>query len=1086
MANNKLTFAIALNLLTENFKKGKNNVVNGFKSMQVKLLAFVSALGFGSIGLSNFVSKLISVAKETSRVTTALKNVSKGTAGYIANQKFLNKVAADYKIEINSLTGNFAKFTAAATTGGMALKDQQKIFKSVSKSIAAFSLSSDEANSVFLALSQMMSKGKIASQELRLQMGEKLPIAIQAMANAMGVSVAELDKMLSKGELMANEVLPKFADQLEKMTPKIDTDNLQASLTDLENAFGTLTDNLGVERKYKKIIDGVASIITAGANNIKGILQAIVLGIVFFSVNGITKISKRFKEALLERATGAEKLSNQLQSLEARRTLEFKKLEELRANYAYATGNARLKLQQQIAVQEGKFGKLVVEASKKELALEEAKQQKKLGLWKNFSRGSIGIINKLGATIKSLWNTFAPAIIITGLIAIFNYFKNINKEAKRLKNTFSDYKKEAENSTSTSEITQLQTLQGLYNDANKSIKEKKGYKDEIVKLLGVEIGKEQDLNDVIRERIKLLETQAKVEFYTQKKIEAEDQFKTASKKLDLGGLEEKEIESIMMGYFKYIDSGYKDTKSLSKATGDYSKYLKNRGQYYSKDTDELIKSIAPSYAIMNDSQKMLEELTSDIIQSTKKGTGGSGGGNKDSNLSQLQIKYAKALQELGIKLEEGIITQDDYNKSFDDLVQSSLIEAKLTNDGAVLKSNYFKVLKQQMANPLFDEQGAEIRKIQNDYNDELTKVTNLKKNGIITEEEQNKALIELKEKTINQIASMSDLTDAQKEFIKTLQGERDNIKNLTLPNTYKAEERDRSFDYKKSDLDIYSEELEIAKRNYATLKDLASENLQAFEAELTAAMGNVKSLEEAVKLAELTADVEALNKEIAHGSYDAAKSIMGGADGMISSIERINDAFSNPDASGWEQIMSIWSAMTSTIDSFLQIIDLIQRLSEVTEMLSTAQQAQTAIETSMVPQKIANTQTEAAAEVAASQIKTNAAMGETAAKSTAAYAKFPFVGVGLAAAAIAAMFALIPKFKDGGIVTGGATSGDKILARVNAGEMILNQGQQSNLFKMLNSQSSVSNQSLNIGGRVRGSDIYLALKNYMKSSGKRL
>ncbi|MGL5261194.1 MAG: tape measure protein, partial [Bacteroides sp.] len=118
--------------------------------------------------------------------------------------------------------------------------------------------------------------------------------------------------------------------------------------------------------------------------------------------------------------------------------------------------------------------------------------------------------------------------------------------------------------------------------------------------------------------------------------------------------------------------------------------------------------------------------------------------------------------------------------------------------------------------------------------------------------------------------------------------------------------------------------------------------------------------------------------------------------------------------------------------------------------------------------------------------KTEAAMGETAAKSTAAYAKFPFVGVGLAAAAIAAMFALIPKFKDGGIVAGGPTSGDKILARVNAGEMILNQGQQSNLWKMLNNKSSVSGQSVNIGGRVRGSDIYLSLKNYMKSSGKKL
>ena len=123
MANKKLSFAIAINLLTENFKKGKKSVINGFKSMQVKLTAFIAALGFGSIGISNFVSKLVSIAKETSRVTTALKNVSGGAAGYIANQKFLNKVASEYSIEINSLTGNFAKFTAAATTGGMAFEE---------------------------------------------------------------------------------------------------------------------------------------------------------------------------------------------------------------------------------------------------------------------------------------------------------------------------------------------------------------------------------------------------------------------------------------------------------------------------------------------------------------------------------------------------------------------------------------------------------------------------------------------------------------------------------------------------------------------------------------------------------------------------------------------------------------------------------------------------------------------------------------------------------------------------------------------------------------------------------------------------
>lgn len=117
-----------------------------------------------------------------------------------------------------------------------------------------------------------------------------------------------------------------------------------------------------------------------------------------------------------------------------------------------------------------------------------------------------------------------------------------------------------------------------------------------------------------------------------------------------------------------------------------------------------------------------------------------------------------------------------------------------------------------------------------------------------------------------------------------------------------------------------------------------------------------------------------------------------------------------------------------------------------------------------------------------------------AAKSTAAYAAIPFAGVGLAAAQIASMQALIaaaaiPKFAKGGIIGGGPTSGDKILARVNAGEMILNQGQQSNLFNAINSGrlGSSSSTGVTIGfDKVRGSDIYLSLKNYMKSTGKKL
>ena len=73
MAGN-LSFSIAINLLTENFKKGTNSVKGGLRAMQMQVLTFAAALGASGIGLSNFVSQLIAVARETSRVTTALKN----------------------------------------------------------------------------------------------------------------------------------------------------------------------------------------------------------------------------------------------------------------------------------------------------------------------------------------------------------------------------------------------------------------------------------------------------------------------------------------------------------------------------------------------------------------------------------------------------------------------------------------------------------------------------------------------------------------------------------------------------------------------------------------------------------------------------------------------------------------------------------------------------------------------------------------------------------------------------------------------------------------------------------------------------
>ena len=97
--------------------------------------------------------------------------------------------------------------------------------------------------------------------------------------------------------------------------------------------------------------------------------------------------------------------------------------------------------------------------------------------------------------------------------------------------------------------------------------------------------------------------------------------------------------------------------------------------------------------------------------------------------------------------------------------------------------------------------------------------------------------------------------------------------------------------------------------------------------------------------------------------------------------------------------------------------------------------------------------------------------------------------IGLAAVAtviatVASIFSSLPKFAEGGIVGGSSFFGDKLLARVNSGEMILNRDQQRNLYALTEDNRAAS---VHIGfDKVRGADIYLSLTNYMKKTGKKL
>ena len=159
------------------------------------------------------------------------------------------------------------------------------------------------------------------------------------------------------------------------------------------------------------------------------------------------------------------------------------------------------------------------------------------------------------------------------------------------------------------------------------------------------------------------------------------------------------------------------------------------------------------------------------------------------------------------------------------------------------------------------------------------------------------------------------------------------------------------------------------------------------------------------------------------------------------------------------------------------------------EELKKAKEVAHAVEKTLNAEKIAqNTAvtasevTSTSTEVGLSTIRTAATTVETkadtigaAAKVAKAHAALPFVGVAIAGAAIGALLAMIassankvPKFASGGIVPGGDGSGDRVLARVNPGELILNKAQQGRLANHLTSSSAIR---VEVEGRIRARDI---------------
>lgn len=248
--------ADALNLSFRRAGDGSRTTLSLMQRLRGEVLAIAAA----TIGLYNAFDQLgqvVAAFRTLEAAESRLGAVFDQDGARVARElRFVEQQADRLGISFGVLSDEYSKFVIAAEASNFTSEATRKIFLSTAEAGRVNKLSLDNLQGVFLALTQIISKGTVSSEELRRQLGDRLPGAFNLFADSLGVSAARLDELLRAGEVLADEqTLLNFAATLDQRFGAQLPKSLETTTTQLERLTNAIFKS--------RIIVGESSFITA-------------------------------------------------------------------------------------------------------------------------------------------------------------------------------------------------------------------------------------------------------------------------------------------------------------------------------------------------------------------------------------------------------------------------------------------------------------------------------------------------------------------------------------------------------------------------------------------------------------------------------------------------------------------------------------------------------------------------------------------------------------------------------------------------------------------------------------------------------
>lgn len=232
-----------------------NSTINSLVSRFGSLSAAIATVGFAVKPVLDVNIGLESLRRSLTAVTGSAAEAEKQIG-------FLRETALRNGLAVGQLTDSFQGFTASMLKSGLSARDTQTLFSGVAAAAGTLGISTERTSNILLGLSQVANKGKVSLEEIQGQIGEALPGALKLAADSLGVTTAELGKLMQSGKLLAEDFLPLFGKQLQKEfgAGKEPVKGLAQAFNDLKTQATITAQGLADTSAYKSLTSSIESL----------------------------------------------------------------------------------------------------------------------------------------------------------------------------------------------------------------------------------------------------------------------------------------------------------------------------------------------------------------------------------------------------------------------------------------------------------------------------------------------------------------------------------------------------------------------------------------------------------------------------------------------------------------------------------------------------------------------------------------------------------------------------------------------------------------------------------------------------------